>query len=323
MKFKIEFDIPKKNHEAINYGDTLLSIGSCFSNDIGQKLLNAKFDVISNPLGVLYDPLSIFKILKDCLHNIAPSPILINDLYVSFALHSEIRAVTKDDFNSMCLRKMDLTRDYLKKAKWLIITPGTAYSYRHLTSNELVANCHKITQREFRKELLNTQLILDAFESLYLSIKEINPALQCLFTVSPVRHLKDGLNENTQSKAILHLATHEIVTRFKDCHYFPSYEIMIDELRDYRFYKSDMIHPNELAIDYIWERFLSTYFSEHTLSIYELWGDLSKEMMHKPFNPHSIEHQKFIRKTLKKLADFPKNVNVNNEIEDLKKMLLG
>ena len=320
MKLKLEFDIAKSD-TYIEYGQTIISLGSCFANNITQKLLKYKFHIIDHKLGSLYNPHSIFNLIKKVLHKTYPESMLIDGMHLSFDLHSDIRATSKFEFNSLCESRMNILHQGLKESEWLMITLGTAWTHTHLNSNALVASCHKLPQNLFKKELLSVDLILQEFQELQALLAHLNPKLKILFTISPVRHIKEGLPENTLSKSILHLAAHELVKKFSQCYYFPAYEIMMDELRDYRFYKSDLIHPNELAIDYIWDQFADTFFDETTFKLYEKLKVLLKSIEHRPFNPKSDQHQKFIVETLNKARTFSDTINLTKEIDQLAKLL--
>ena len=320
MKFKLDFDIAKSDAH-INYDQAITSLGSCFADNMTQKLLTYKFNVIDHKLGTLYNPYAIFNLTKKAIHKIYPKPVLIDGMYMSFDLHSKIRAAHQTEFSSLCESRMNMLHQGMKKSKWLIITLGTAWAHTYLSSNTMVANCHKLPQTLFKKELLSVDFILQEFKELQAILTPFNPKLKILFTVSPVRHTKDGLHENTLSKATLHLAVQAIVKKFSHCYYFPAYEIMIDELRDYRFYKTDLIHPNELAIDYIWEQLTQTYFDETTFKFYEELKVLLKSIGHRPFNPNSDQHQKFIIETLDKIRALSDTINLATEIEQLTKLL--
>ena len=320
MKFKLDFDIAKSDAH-INYSQTITSLGSCFADNMTKKLLTHKFNVIDHKLGTLYNPYAIFKLIKKALYKTYPKSVLIDSMYMSFDLHSEIRAAHQTEFSSLCESRMNMLHQGLKKSEWLIITLGTAWTHTLLSTNTMVANCHKLPQTLFKKELLSVDFILQEFKELQALLTPFNPKLKILFTVSPVRHTKDGLHENTLSKATLHLAVKEIVKKFSHCYYFPAYEIMIDELRDYRFYKTDLIHPNELAIDYIWEKITQTYFDETTFKFYEELKALLKSIGHRPFNPNSDQHQKFVIETLNKTRALSDSIDLATEIEQLTKLL--
>ena len=320
MKFKLDFHIAKSDAH-INYSQAITSLGSCFADNMTKKLLTHKFNVIDHKLGKLYNPNAIFKLIKKALYKTYPKSVLIDGMYMSFDLHSEIRAAHQTEFSSLCESRMNVLHQGLKESEWLIITLGTAWTHTYLSTNTIVANCHKLPQTLFKKELLSVDFILQEFKELQALLTPFNPKLKILFTVSPVRHTKDGLHENTLSKATLHLAVQDIVKKFSNCYYFPAYEIMIDELRDYRFYKTDLIHPNELAIDYIWEKIAQTYFDETTFKFYEELKVLLKSIEHRPFNPNSDQHQKFVIETLNKTRALSDSINLATEIEQLTKLL--
>ena len=320
MKFKLEFDIAKSNNY-IKYGHTITSLGSCFSNNMIQKVLKYKFNVIDHKLGSLYNPHSIFNCIRKAVQKIYFESVLIDGMYMSFDLHSDTRATSKKEFNFLSESKMNILSGGLKESEWLMITLGTAWAHTYLNSNTIVANCHKLPQKYFKKKLLSVEFILQEFKELHALLSQFNPKLKILFTISPVRHIKDGLPENTLSKSILHLAVHDIIKKYSQCYYFPAYEIMIDELRDYRFYKTDLIHPNELAIDYIWSRFTNTFFDKTTLEFYKELKILFKSIEHKPFNPNSDKYQIFIRETLSKTKALSGTVDLKKEIEQLLKLL--
>jgi len=189
------------------------------------------------------------------------------------------------------------------KSTHLIITLGTSWVYRNTETNEIVANCHKIPQKQFTKELLSVEVVKESLQSIIGLIASVNPNAKFIFTVSPVRHIKDGFVENNASKALLISAVYQIVNRQRSkVNYFPSYEIMLDELRDYRFYAEDMLHPNQIAIDYIWMKFLETYIKEEEFNMMQQVGDVQKALQHRPFNPNSESHQQFLEKVKGKIA---------------------
>ena len=218
----------------------------------------------------------------------------LNEQWQSFEAHSELNSISKDEFLTNLNYGIQKTHDSITKATHIIITLGTAWVYRHIESDQIVANCHKVQQKKFLKELLSVDEITESLEALISIIRSVNSEVNFLFTVSPVRHLKDGFVQNQQSKAHLVSSIHQIVEPRNKIFYFPSYELMMDELRDYRFYKEDMIHPNQTAIDYIWEKFVATWISDDSVSIMEKVDIIQKGLQHKPFNPNSEAHQKFL-----------------------------
>ena len=191
---------------------------------------------------------------------------------------------------------MKSTQDQLKNASHVILTFGTAWVYEHIQSKTIVANCHKKPQREFDKSILSVDALQDTFNSIISILKSFNPKVTVVFSISPVRHIKDGFVENNLSKAHLMTALHSVINTNENTCYFPSYELLMDELRDYRFYKQDMVHPNHIAINYIWEKFQSIWIHPETISIMQEVNQLQKGFAHKPFNPLAAAHTAFLSK---------------------------
>jgi hypothetical protein len=257
-----------------------------------------------NPFGIMYNPHSIFKSVEFILQNKTYTAADISrngDLYFSYDHHSSFSDVQPD----ACLDKINSSireaNEFFNRATVIFITLGTSFVYERTVDGKIVANCHKLPAIAYRKRLLKKEEIMKAFEQVYAFFP---PGVQIIFTVSPVRHWRDGATENTRSKAILLTAIHEIVEQYAQCHYFPAYELMIDDLRDYRFYASDMLHPNELAVAYIWERFRETYFSKETNQALQEWNDLRQAMEHRPLFPESETYKKFLRDLELKKAAF-------------------
>lgn len=290
-------------------------LGSCFSDNIGEKFLDYKFQVTANPFGAAYNPVSILKVLKK-----ETSPKYITKqqgIYYHWDVHGAISSTNKADLISQIELRAKQTHDRLKEADWLILTFGSAHVYEHVRNNEIVANCHRAPRGTFRKRLLSVNEIIEEFNSAIKVFSRRNGRLNILMTVSPVRHISDGLIENNLSKSILLQAVHEIVPAHDNIHYFPAYEIMVDELRDYRFYNEDMIHPGRQAIQYIWGKLAEAHFDQETLSFVEKWSRIKKSMGHKPFHPHSAQYQQFLKKTIAALKQFPYQIDCANELEKL------
>jgi len=309
MKFKTEIPI-KKSSNPLTYDSNIVLLGSCFSDNIGEKLNYYKFNTKVNPNGILFNPISIENVIKDAIDKkqyTQADLIHFDGLWHSFNHHSKFSGPTP----GLSEKNENVIEFYktLKAATHIFITLGTAHVYRHLKTNALVANCHKIPQMEFKKELLSVMEIENSLNSILKLIKSINSEVSVTFTVSPVRHLKDGFLENQQSKAHLLSAIHQVIKDSSS--YFPSYEIMMDDLRDYRYYKDDMVHPNKLAINYIWNQFCATFISEETLKIMSDVNQLQKDLGHRPIHPRSDSHGKFKDATEKKLENFrSKNPNI-------------
>ena len=241
--------------------------------------------------------------------------------YLNYKFHSSFRAKTKDTLHKRMEEALTKVSQQLKEANFIFITLGTAWVYEQNKTHMLVANCHKTPQKEFTRRLLSVEEIVPAFFALKEVINQFNPEVQFIFTVSPVRHTRDTLKLNSVSKSVLRSAAYYMEDMAPDVHYFPAYEIMMDDLRDYRFYEKDLIHPNEQAIDYIWEQFVQTYLAKKDQATLEKWNKLQMALNHKPFNPKSGGHQKFLSKTLDQLKQLGKELPLDKEIENLNKQL--
>ncbi|MBO3697860.1 GSCFA domain-containing protein [Roseivirga sp. E12] len=309
---------------SISHQDRLITLGSCFSDEIGKRLKSNKFETLTNPFGTIFDPLSLFELIDMALE---PSTVLEDamlhrdGLYYNYKLHSSFRSETREGLLETIQHQMSLTNQRLVDAKVLFLTFGTAWVYQTKDTQMLVANCHKQPQKKFRKYLLTVEEIMTSFMSIKESIQEINPDIQIVLTVSPVRHTRETLSLNATSKAVLRLACHYLSDMAEDVHYFPSYEILTDDLRDYRFYEKDLIHPNEQAIDYIWDIFINTFCSADTKKTLNEWARVKKALAHRPFNPEEKKHQDFLRQTLSRLENLKSRLNVEAEIKSIKSRL--
>ncbi len=308
MKFKTEIPI-KKNINPITYDSSIILIGSCFSDNIGDKLNYYKFKTITNPNGILFNPISIENVVREAVNKkqyTEDDLIHFDGLWHSFNHHSKFSGPTielsKKNENVIELFKT------LKTTTHLFITLGTAWVYKYLKTNKVVANCHKIPQKEFKKKLLSVAEIEKCLISILNIIKTINTNISVTFTISPVRHLKDGVVENQLSKAHLLTAIHKVLNgnHLANTAYFPAYEIMMDDLRDYRFYKQDLVHPNELAIQYIWDQFTKAFISDDTIKIMSEVNQLQKDLEHRPIHSKSKSHIKFVETTQQKIENFRK-----------------
>lgn len=294
---KLQTKIPlQEASPQLDYHSRVLLLGSCFAENIGKKLGHYKFQYLQNPFGILFQPQAIEKILDRAITNKAFSAADIffhNERWHSFDAHSVLSNLDKDQLLIDLNKGLLNTQNQLREATHIIITLGTAWAYNYLKSDRLVANCHKIPQKEFSKELLSVKRLQESLENLIKSIRSINQKTLILFTISPVRHLKDGFVENQRSKAHLFSALHSSLNS-EGTAYYPAYEIMMDELRDYRFYKEDMVHPNQQAINYIWEHFKKCWINSDAVKVMEKVDEINQGLQHIPFNPDSEQHQKFI-----------------------------
>ncbi|MEM6721537.1 MAG: GSCFA domain-containing protein [Bacteroidota bacterium] len=314
MQLQTNIPFVKEPYNPINYESKVCLLGSCFSEHIGGKLAYYKFNTFQNPLGILFHPKAIENLILKAMNQEAYSEadlFFLNERWHCFEAHSVLSHTDKNILLGNLNSSIQRTYDFLKKASHVIITLGTAWTYRHIETDTLVANCHKVPQKEFLKELLSVDEVAASVENCVVLLRSINPKLTILFTVSPVRHLKDGFVENQRSKAHLLAGIHQHVSAHHLVHYFSSYELMLDELRDYRFYADDMLHPNALAVNYIWEKFQHAWIShesEHTMMEID---SIQKGLAHKPFNPNSAQHQQFIANLHAKIEQLQqKNPNI-------------
>lgn len=305
MEFRKKVDIPKSEF-TISHHTQIMMIGSCFAENIGRELQENNFNACLNPFGILYNPASIqqaLEILSEEKDFSASDVFFHEGLYHTFFHHSSFSHNDKNLFLEEINNKRQKASLKLKGSDALLITFGTSYVFTHTETKNIVANCHKQPSHLFDRRRLSVEEIVDSWESLILKLRKNNPSLKLLFTVSPIRHWKDGAHNNQLSKATLLLAIDILSEKLKDIYYFPSYEIVLDELRDYRFYAEDMIHPNQTAIHYIWERFSETYFDKETIQINKQWQGIRKAISHRPFNEDTDEHKQFLRQTLLKLNE--------------------
>lgn len=313
MNFRTEIPIEKYNFP-IDYKSDIFSIGSCFAENISKKFDYFKLKNTTNPFGILFQPLAIEKILEKAIKEIPFTEKDIffhSELWHCFDVHSEFSQVDKNELLKTLNQTLSETKKALENSTHIIITLGTSWVYRHNQTNEIVANCHKVPQKEFTKELLSVEQITKSLSNIIslFSDKKI------IFTVSPVRHIKDGFFENNVSKSRLFSVLNKTLKLEADqlptsnfqlpafLNYFPSYEIVMDELRDYRFFSEDMIHPNQIAIDYIWEKFSENYLSENALETSKEIDSIQKALNHKPFNPNTEQHKKFVEATQKRIKN--------------------
>ncbi|GAA3510430.1 GSCFA domain-containing protein [Aquimarina addita] len=294
----LQTNIPIQSQEPkINYESEVLLLGSCFAENIGDKFEYFKFKTQVNPFGILFHPKAIETFLWMATQQEKYTETDIfnhNEQWHCFDAHSRLSGTDKSRVLHSLNEALEKTREKIQTATHIFITLGTAWVYRLESLDMIVANCHKVPQKEFKKELLSIEEVNQCLQNSIHFIQSINKKVKIVFTVSPVRHLKDGLVENNRSKAHLIASVHEVIATAKQCDYFPSYELVMDELRDYRFYDTDMTHPSSLAIDYIWQYFKSTWIEEAALDTMRKVEEVQKGMAHKPFNPGGKEHLSFL-----------------------------
>ncbi|MEX2485618.1 MAG: GSCFA domain-containing protein [Brumimicrobium sp.] len=297
--------------KCVNYDNSACFLGSCFSEHLFRKMKKTGFKANANPFGVIFNPLSISDFLFNLNGNWKESIVKRSDLFFSWKANSNVYGESAEKLNQT-LEKLSVNfKEDLSKSSVLFITFGTAWIYRLKESNEVVANCHKFPASSFTKELLSIEEITKEWNLLLKKISKDYPNLKIVFTLSPVRHIKDGLIENARSKAILLESIHQVIDNNSQAFYFPAFEIIMDEFRDYGFYGKDGIHPNEIAIDEIWERFKLTFMSLDTQRIIIEFLKIRNAFEHKLIHPNSVDSKQFIKERESKLADFiKKNSNV-------------
>lgn len=318
MNFNLNFIIPALQYP-VSINDSVLLFGSCFAENIYEKLKQYKFDVICNTNGILFNPLSIANALHSyCDEGFSYDPLLFeqDDIWYSWWHHGSFNSSTKNDLLKQINMSHEVAQQKLKKAQWLFITWGSAYVYEHNSNNLLVANCHKVPAHQFTKRLLNVSEIKNSYQKLFETLHRFNPNLKILMSISPVRYIRDGLHENNLSKATLMLALKQLMDQDKNISYFPAYEIVNDELRDYRFFKQDWVHPNSLAISYVWQRFAETCLDQFTNDFLKQFDPILQAIQHRPLNAGSSAHIQFKKVILQKIKNLQERypfINVEKE----------
>ncbi|QHT69264.1 GSCFA domain-containing protein [Rhodocytophaga rosea] len=323
MLFRTEL-VVKPFPVQLSLDSRILSVGSCFAEVIGNQLKTNKFKVIINPFGTIFNPVSLTSLLETSLTSkkvTASRMIESLGIWYHYDLHSSISASGQDKLIGMIEEKMEQTAHFIAQADWIFITMGTAFVYQFQDSGEIVANCHKMPSRLFTKRLLEIHEITEAVHALYNQLIKLRPQVRLLLTVSPVRHIKDGILENQVSKSILRLACHQLTQQFDHIYYFPSYELMMDDLREYRFYKQDLIHPSGMAEEYIWDKFVHALVDIPTQAFIKEWQTIRQALAHQPFHPETATHQQFLRQTLAKLKALANKVDLQQEIALVEKRI--
>jgi len=300
MNFSTKVPVDKYSNP-IDYSSKIMSLGSCFAENMSEKLNYFKFQNSVNPFGIIFNPVSIEKVINRIVNKIEFTEndiFFYNDLWHCYEVHSELSNPNKVDFLKELNQIIQKSNNQIIEATHIIITYGTSWVYKLRQNqsdlNTIVANCHKVPQNHFDKEILSIKMIEKSIENTINLIKKVNPNCNIIFTISPVRHIKDGFVENQRSKAHLITALQSAISNLPFANYFPSYEIVMDELRDYRFYADDMLHPSQLAVDYIWVKFFENYVSESEFVTMNQVCDIQRSLKHRPFNPKSENHQKFL-----------------------------
>ncbi len=324
MNFRSEFT-PKSFSIKMKHTDKLLLVGSCFTEQIGKKLAGHKFDVLENPNGILFNPISIAKAVMSYANEklyAEDDLFYFNELWASREHHTRFSNIEKEATLKNINESQQKAIKFIKTADWILLTLGTAfvYEWKDILPNEnydnVAANCHKIPTDKFNRRLTEPEEIKTILQKMETAVRAINPAVKFIYTISPVRHLREGFVENNRSKAALIQAVHSLVNE-RNTFYFSAYELVIDDLRDYRFFAEDLVHPNYAATNYVWEKFIPAVINETSQQLMEKINEINAAMSHRPFNPTSIAHRKFLQvnleKTLSLQEAFP-YINFEKEI---------
>ena len=319
MQFTTPIEFDSKSYPKISYEHTLVSLGSCFSENMGGKLQDLKFKCLVNPFGVLYNPESINQAILEILEQkqYSESDLFFNhEQWHSWMHHGSFSnrdiCIVLETINS----NIETASNYFEELDFLLLTFGSSWIYRLNESNRIISNCHRVSSNSFVRERLTVEEIVNTYSDLISLLLVKRPNLKIVFSISPIRHIRDGLHENQKSKAILLLAIEELQAKYPHtiC-YFPSYEILIDELRDYRFYADDMVHPSKLAVEYIWERIEQQFFDKPTQDTLKECLRIQKSLTHRPLNPGLKSHQMFLEQLISKME----NISIKNAKLDFRK----
>ncbi|TDH28864.1 GSCFA domain-containing protein [Segetibacter sp. 3557_3] len=326
MKFMLDVNIKEPSNK-INYQDGILIVGSCFTEHIGGRLLDYKFRVLQNPSGILFDPLSVCSSLNAYLTN---EPLdgselyYLNELWHSWDHHSSFSGQNKEDVVACINETRAVAHKFITRASWIIITLGSSFHYRLKESGKRVANCHRAPAQLFTKEMIGISETTECLQTTIANLKKVNPAINILLTVSPVRHIRDGVVENNRSKARLIESVHDLVENNSNLHYFPAYEIMVDVLRDYRFYDIDLVHPNYAGTEYVFEQFRDHFIDPASVAVMEKIKQVTTGCKHRPFQPNTMAHRAFLSNTMSKLKEISAtnpDIDFNDEDAYLKRAL--
>lgn len=302
MKFRFEFDIPKLS-PPIQHSQSLFLIGSCFTENIGEKLKRNKFAVLENPHGILFNPVSVSEAIMDYIEGIkytANDLFDYNEGWHSWKHHSRFSDVKQEGSLQKINHSIEQANKFLADTDYVMITLGSAWVYsltaeaKNAIEGSIAANNHKAPASWFFRRLLSTEEILSVLDPMMHRLFLFNKKVRIIFTISPVRHLREGVVENNRSKAALIQAVHQLVDKFNRIYYFPAYELVLDDLRDYRFYAEDLVHPNYFATQYVWERFMDACISEDSKKLIEEITSIHLAYKHRPFNAASEQHKKFL-----------------------------
>jgi len=317
---------PESSPFQINHQNRVLCMGSCFAEHIFERLNDLKFNTILNPFGIIFNPISIAKSLEIILdeYRIFEKKDLFQNFggWHSFQHHSSFSNLKEEVVLENINSALSEARGFLKKAEYLILTFGTSNVFVSEKTGQVVSNCHKVPQKYFIHKKLSVDEIILTLDDIFRKYASAFPNLKIVTSVSPIRHVRGGLVVNKVSKAKLLVALDNLTSLHPQVEYFPSYELMMDDLRDYRFYKKDLIHPNEMAVDYIWDFFSKTFFSKNTIGLNSKLKKLNVAKSHRPFHPESEEHLKFKKNQILKIKELENEFSFLN-FEDEKEFFLA
>ena len=324
MQFHTEFS-PEPFTRRIGLHSRIVTIGSCFAEVMGHRLADYKLTVLNNPFGTLFNPVSIAKLLTTALTGAPPDENLYverDGIWFHYDFHSSLWATTQADLRDKLIHCLTQTAEAIRKADFLMLTLGSAVVYRYIETGLVAANCHKMPGSLFEKYLYHYEYLIDDLKRLMKTLRKANPTLDVVLTVSPVRHTRDTVPINQVSKSTLRVVAHELTVWNDRIQYFPSYELMMDDLRDYRFYEADLVHPNAQAHDYIFGKFAESAFDSELRTFVTEWGQVRKSLAHRPL--HGVEtpaHQQFLTKLLAQLEAMATRADVAPELADVRRRL--
>ncbi|MEZ0540372.1 GSCFA domain-containing protein [Fibrella arboris] len=334
MLFRTELT-PERLPAQLKLTDQIVTIGSCFADVMGKKLLANKLVVLNNPLGTLFNPFSISKLLRLALTGGEPDEALFvqrDELWFHYDFHSSLWGQSKAALTALLQVRLREVGDALRQASWLFITLGSAVVYQHQATEQVVANCHKMPGTLFTKYLSRIEPVRTTLSQVFQLLNEHNPRLNIILTVSPIRHIRDGLTLNSASKALLRTVCADLSgesmaqanrpATLSGVYYFPAYELVQDDLRDYRFYEADLIHPNALAHDYVFDKFAASAFTPDLCAFIKQWGSIQRALAHRPLHGINEAHKQFLQKLIGQLDQLPASIDTSTERADIQNRLL-
>lgn len=322
MKFRTELILPEADRK-ISHFHKIMGIGSCFVDSMGEKLSDSKFQVLQNPFGTIFHPLAMENALAR-IHSLTlytkEEIFKYGELYFSWDHHTSFNRISLDETLHKINSELESANDFIQETDFFLLTFGTAWVYKIKEMGIFVANCHKVPNQQFDKYLLDDKQIQASLKNCFNLILDINPKAQIIVTVSPVRHTKDGIVENNISKSKLISNLFDVAMKYDNVEYFPAYELMMDDLRDYRFYKEDLVHPNDMAVEYIWKKFSESFFDSNTHDKIKIAQKIKSALAHRPLNPSTTSYKEFLYKTGKYIESV-ENLFPKNSFSEEKKML--